>query len=125
MKIKSLSGILAIALSLASPLAVAHGPVKPLHGGVAIKVDETHYEQVANGDAVTIYIYDHGKPIATQGASGKLTVLNGTVKSEIALTPAGDNRLQAQGAKFSSGTKSVATITLKGGKPSTVRFAIK
>ena len=120
----AVSGLAVSGLAV-SGLAVAHGPVTPMHGGVATKIGDIQYEQVVRGDAATIYLYDHGKPVPTQGASGKLTILHGTEKTELTLAPDGENMLRAQGGKFASGTKSVALISLVGQKPVTVRFSIK
>lgn len=125
-RVLSVAAVTIAMIGFVLPAAVsAHGELKPLHGGVVSKVNEIHFEQVAKGDAVMIYVYDHGKAVATKGASGKLVVLNGAEKTELALTPSGENILQGQGAKFASGTRSVATIQLAGGKPTSVRFAIK
>ena len=61
----------------------------------------------------------------TKGATGKIQLLVGTEKTEAALTPAGENRLQAKGNfKVPKGTKAVATVQLSGKQPSTVRFSI-
>ena len=99
---------------------------KPLHGGVVVKASDLDFELVAKADSVTLYVSDHGKPAPTKGASGKLTVLAGAEKTEAALVPAGDNRLEAKGSfKVVSGTKFVATVNLQGGKPVNVRFAMK
>jgi hypothetical protein len=127
MKMNKLRGsFVGAVLSLAVwGVAFAHGPVTPMHGGVATKIGDIQYEQVVKGDAAIIYLYDHGKAVPTKGASGKLTILNGTEKTELTLTPVGENTLRAQGGKFTSGTKSVALISLVGEKPVTVRFSIK
>jgi hypothetical protein len=74
---------------------------------------------------VALYIEDHGKPLSTQGASGKLTVLSGADKNEVELTPAGDNRLDARGVKLAPGAKAVAAVTLPSKKVVTVRFTAK
>jgi hypothetical protein len=71
-------------------------------------------------------VRDHGKPASTQGASGKITVLAGTEKTEATLAPAGDNKLEAKGSfKVAAGTKFVATVGLKGKQPVNMRFALK
>lgn len=99
---------------------------KPLHGGVVVEANDIDFELVAKPDSLTLFVRDHGKPASTQGATAKVTLLNGTEKTEAALTPAGDNKLEAKGPfKVGSGTKAVATVTLAGKKPVNVRFAIK
>lgn len=99
---------------------------EPMHGGVVVETSDMDFELVAKADVVTLYVRDHGKPANTQGASGKLTLLNGSDKAEATLSPAGDNKLQAQGSfKVGAGTKAVATVTLPGKKAVNVRFALK
>ena len=69
---------------------------------------------------------DHGKPAKTEGVSAKLTLLNGTEKSEAVLAPAGEGKLEAKGAfKVAAGTKVVALVMLPGKKAANVRFAVK
>ncbi|WP_066343589.1 hypothetical protein [Azohydromonas lata] len=99
---------------------------EPMHGGVVVEASDMDFELVARSDVVTLYVRDHGKPANTQGASGKLTLLSGSDKAEATLSPAGDNKLQAQGSfKVGAGTKAVATVTLPGKKAVNVRFALK
>lgn len=99
---------------------------EPMHGGVVVESSDMDFELVAKADAVTLYVRDHGKPANTQGASGKLTLLSGSDKTEAMLSPAGDNRLEAKGSfKVGAGTKAVASVTLPGKKAVNVRFALK
>ena len=104
-----------------------HGTVeKPKHGGMMVKASDLDFELVAKAELITLYVVDHGKPAATQGASGKLTLLSGTQKTEAQLAPAGDNALEAKGNfKVGAGTKLVATVLLQGKKPVNVRFELK
>ena len=106
--------------------AETHGhDAAPLHGGVMAEAAHLELELVAKADVVSLYVRDHGKPVSLQGASAKLTLLSGTEKSELQLTPAGE-RLEARGAfKLAPGSKAVATVTLTGKKPIQVRFALK
>lgn len=99
---------------------------KPLHGGVVVEASDMDFELVAKVEQITLYVRDHGKPANTAGAVAKLTLLSGTDKSEIALRPAGDNRLDAKGQfKTGPGSKAVAMVTLAGKKPINVRFSLK
>ena len=98
---------------------------KPLHGGVVVEASDMDFELVAKADQISLHVRDHGKPANVQGASAKLTLLNGSEKSEVQLAPAGD-KLEAKGSfKVGAGTKAVATVTLAGKKPVNVRFALK
>lgn len=98
---------------------------KPTHGGVVSVVKDVNYELVAKPNTMTLYITDHGKPVDTKNASAALTLLSTSSKTEVKLTPAGGNLLQAKGNfQVSTGTKAVASVTT-GGKPQSVRFTLK
>ena len=105
----------------------AHGHEhKPLHGGIVVEANDMDYELVAKPDLLTLHLRDHGKPARTEGVNAKLTLLNGTEKSEAVLVPAGEGRLEAKGTcKVAAGTKVVALVALPGKKPANVRFAVK
>jgi hypothetical protein len=84
------------------------------------------YELVAKADSLTIYTEDHGRKVPTAGATARVTLLNGTEKTEVTLAPAGDNKLEARGSfKIQPGTRAVAVVTLAGKPPITVRYTIK
>ncbi len=122
---KKLLTVIVLALSVISfNAAFAHGGAKPKHGGVVQASNDLSFELVSTSDGASIYVEDHGKPMAPSGMGGKLTVLNGTEKSEADLVPAED-RLNAKGVKLQSGSKAVAVMSAAGKKPITVRFAIK
>lgn len=110
----------------ASGNVMAHGET-PKHGGiVSTTSNDISFELVDKDGKATIYVEDHGKPVATAGASGKLTVLNGTDKVEVPLEPAGENSLVTKGgAKLAKGAKAIAAVTFADKKTVNVRFAIK
>jgi hypothetical protein len=112
-----------LVFGLAAGVAAAHG-TPPQHGGVVREASDLSFELVAKGDAATLYVHDHGKPLATAGMSGRLTVLNGKEKAEADLAPAGDNRLEAR-AKIEKGARVVAVLTTAQKKTLTVRFTVK
>ena len=113
-------------LSAPATFAGAGHDLTPKHGGTVVEVKEVIYELVATSEALSLYLDDHGQKIDTTGATAKVTLLNGTEKSEAPLAPAGDNKLEAKGTfKVTSGTKAVAVVTLAGKAPATARFAIK
>lgn len=105
--------------------AIAHGAGKPLHGGVVQVASDVSFELVAEANGATIYLVDHGQPMASQGIAGKLTVLQGDQKSETDLKSAGENKLRAEGVKIVAGTKIVAVLNNVHGKAVTVRFSVK
>ena len=90
------AGFLALSLNAGQVLAHAeHG--QPQYGGVVAEAGEAQFEIVGKGGQVTVYATNHGAPVATAGASGKLTVLVGAQKTEVLLKPSGDNRLAGPG----------------------------
>jgi hypothetical protein len=113
------------AAALVFNAAQAHGPAAAKHGGTVASASDLGFELVGQPEGAMLYIEDHGKPVATQGATGKLTVLSGADKSEVDLQPAGDNKLEAKGVKLAAGTKAVAAVTLPTRKVVTVRFTVK
>lgn len=118
-------GILTVALWLsAAPVAaLAHGDIDAKHGGITKTQNDLGFELVPQPDGASIYIEDHGKPVPVAGMSGRLTVLNGSQKTEADLVPAGD-RLQAKKVKVAQGSKVVAAIRTAEGKAITVRFTV-
>ena len=55
------------------------------HGGIAVETKQAGLEIVARPDLIQIYVDDHGKPVNLDGAKAKVTLLNGTETSEVAL----------------------------------------
>ncbi len=123
---KKLMALVAMAVTIAiSGNVLAHGD-KPKHGGVVQTASDLSFELVNKDGRATIYVEDHGKPVATTGATGKLTVLNGAEKNEVLLEPAGDNTLATKGeAKLGKGTKAIAAVTFADKKTVNVRFLVK
>lgn len=126
-----LCAALALAVSLSSTAFAAgdhaHGHEhKPLHGGIVVEANDMDYELVAKPDVITLHLRDHGKPAKTEGVSAKLTLLNGTEKSEAMLVSTGEGKLEGKGAfKVAAGTKVVALVALPGKKAANVRFVVK
>lgn len=120
-----LATVAVISLFAAVPSAVlAHGGAQAKHGGVVQVAKDLSFELVAQGDGAAIYVEDHGKPMVPAGMAGKLTVLNGSAKTEAALAATGD-KLVASGIKLDKGAKVVAALTTADRKAITVRFTVK
>ena len=103
----------------------AHG-AKAKHGGIVQSAGDLSFELVAKNGAATIYVDDHGKDLPTAGATGTLTVLKGTEKTELPLVAGGNNTLLVKGdAKLAAGSKAVAAVTFADKKTVSVRFSIK
>jgi len=122
-----MTAFFAAALTLTTPAwADGQHDLKPRHGGVVVVANDLDFELVAKPDRITLHVRDHGKVLPTQGASGKLTLLAGSEKTEVPLAPAGNDRLEAKGSfKVAAGTRAVATVSLPGQKPANVRFVLK
>lgn len=123
---KKFLALVAIAASVAATGAYAHGD-KPKHGGIVQSAsNDISFELVNKDGKATIYVEDHGKPVATAGASGKLTVLNGTEKTEVPLEPTAGNILVSKSdVKLGTGAKAIASVTFADKKTTNVRFSIK
>lgn len=114
--------------SQGKPGSASHGShdLKPQHGGTVAEVQEIAFELVIKPDSVVLYLTDHGKPLSTAGAKGTLTLLTGSQKLDVALTPAATNELRGTAdLKAMGGAKAVATVSLAGKKMITVRFSSK
>jgi hypothetical protein len=126
MKMKQAIQIAALALgALTLNQAMAHGAGKPRHGGVVQVSNDVNFELVAEADGATIYLVDHDAPMSSKGIAGKLTVLQGSNKTEVDVKEAGDNKLRATGVKLGKGDKVVAVLNNVEGKTATVRFTVK
>lgn len=96
-----------------------------LHGGMLSEADHLTFELVPQADKITLHVRDHGKPVSTEGATAKLTVLSGTVKSTIDLTPSGAGQLSAALTQpVAAGSKVVALVKLQGRKATQPRFTL-
>ncbi|MBF0136178.1 MAG: hypothetical protein H7833_13975 [Magnetococcus sp. DMHC-1] len=90
------------------------GVLEPVHGGRMVEAAGHRLELVTNQDRVDLYVTDHGnKPVVVDRASGKVIFLAGQEKKDIALAPAGDNRLTGNG-KIPAGGQVAVVITVEG-----------
>jgi hypothetical protein len=127
--VRTLAVILPLSLSLmlSAGQVFAHGEhLKPQFGGITAEAEVFQIEMVTKGNQITLYLSEHGAPVESAAASGKLLVLTGKVKEEVALTP---NGFQSLGAKLKTNpaqnAKAVATITVPGRGTGTARFTFK
>lgn len=113
---KLLSTVCFLSLLSAVPALAHEGHGKAQYGGVVAEAGMAQFEIVAKDGKVVVYATQHGAPLASTGASGKLTVLEGAKKSEIELKPAGENRLEGNGGAV-PGAKLLVNVQLLGQKP--------
>lgn len=106
--------LLALMLSVTSLASWAHGGVQPQHGGVVQEASDLQFELVNSDVGVTLYVMDHGKPKAVQGATGKLTMLVKGKKTEAPLVVSGANSFKAAVQKLPAGSKVVAAVAWRG-----------
>lgn len=120
------SALLGALLAVATAVAVAHGAVKPLHGGVLGETaSHNHVELVRTEGELIAYLSDAtGKPVPAQGAQLEATLLAGTQKSSARFTAAGVNKMVAS-ARVPAGTKAVLRLTLPGQGAEQLRVTLK
>lgn len=100
-----------------------HGPK---HGGLVREVGNVTFELVAKADSLTLFVADHGKPLATDGAKAQLTLHASNGKTVVTLEPAGENRLAAKGSfKVGVGVRAALAITLPGKSEAKATFNLK
>ena len=116
---------LLVAFAATTALAGSGHDLKPQFGGVVVDTKAGDMEIVAKPESIQIYVTDHGKAVKLDGATAKVTLLNGAEKSEAELTAVG-NKLEVKGIyKVAKGTKGIAVLTLAGKAPVTARFEVK
>jgi len=123
MKSQIEAAVLAAALITLPATALAHGFDEPQQGGIVSTAGDLGFELLSASDGVFIFVIDHGKPYDTAGVTGKITVLNGAVKSEADVVATGANKLEAKGVSVEAGGRAVATLKLANGEALTVRFS--
>ena len=122
---KTVTAVVLSLSAMSTNVALAHGSATARHGGVVATASDLGFELVGIPGGVAIYVDDHGKPMAPTGMTGKLTVLNGSARSEAELVAAGD-KLEAKGSfKVGAGTKVLADVALNGKPAITARFTLK
>lgn len=109
------TGIAALALAALPAAALAHGSMKPQHGGMVQMSGETLIELVAGPKGVDIYLSEEDEPVAVAGFTAKLIQTAGGAKTEAPLKATGANTLSAPGFKAARGAKLVVALVDKSG----------
>lgn len=110
-------------MALVSPVALSHSDAMPQHGGVLHSKYDLNFELVRETNSVSLYVDDHGEPVATNELAGQIMVLAGGKKSEALLTAAGAGKLKASAMQIPDGAKVVVTLTDKNQEVMTVRYS--
>lgn len=121
---KYLAMVLAMvaAMTLISPAALSHSDAKPQHGGVLHSKYDLNFELVRAADSISLYVDDHGEPVATAALTGQIMILAGGKRSEAALMAAGAGKLIATGVHIPDGARVVVSLTDTDKKVMTVRY---
>ena len=93
--------VLLWSLPLATSAAIAQSASdpRPQQGGVAKEAGGLVYEIKVARDEIVVWVRDTaGKPVPTAGSAAKVTLVpDATLRAEVPLKPAGDNRFRATG----------------------------
>lgn len=123
--LNTLFSVFCLSAALTATPAIAHEDHgKAMHGGIVAEAGHAQFEIIPGNGSVSVLVTNHGAPVATAEATGKLTVLAGSSKTEIELKPAGDNRLAGQGS-LPAGAKLLLSVNWPGKKPLQARAVVK
>lgn len=125
-RLRQVFSAMVLAAGLASaPATQAHGTAEPRHGGIVQSAAHLTFELVVVADGAQIFVSDHDEDYDATSLKGRLTVLNGTEKTEADLLPAGGNKLAARGVTLAKGARVVAVLALANGKSTTLRYVLR
>ena len=95
------------------------------HGGVMVDVTGGHAELVESGKELTLYLTDEAeKPLNSQGASGRATVLLGGKTETVDMMPVQPDKLVgALAGPLASGARVVVSVKLANGKSFQMRHS--
>jgi nitrogen fixation protein FixH len=100
----------------------------PRQGGVAKEAGGLVYELKVAPSEILVWVRDDaGKPVPTAGSAAKVTLIpEATLRAEVPLKPAGDNRFRAQG-KFAikPGASAELDVAVGDRPPVKVTFMLK
>ena len=115
---------LTVGLLLSGSAGAHESATKGPNGGQLLDAPGGHWELVAKGGELSLYVIDAAeKPVATKAAKGTATVLVGGKTIAVELAPAEPNMLQGKGDFVSEkGMKVIISVQNLGDKPGTVRF---
>ena len=123
------SKVTAVAMGLAlvsASSALAHGSMKPRHGGQVAMNGETLVEMVRGPQGVSVFVRYDDDPVPASDLTGKLIVTQGAKKFNAPLVSGAGNRLDARGVKIASGAKvAVMLVTRSTQSRSVVNFVAK
>lgn len=113
---------------VAAPAAAQHRhDHKPKHGGLVREANDFVYELKATPTAITVWVTDESdRPVATTGSSATLALVDSGQRVEVALAPAGDNRLAAAGAwSLRAGMVAMLDVSVGGRSVAKLRYTLR
>ena len=123
--VRSASSALVIFLSsFINCAAWAHGDWPPQHGGIMNTGGETSFELVQAATGVYFYASDHGEPLSTQGATGKLTQVRTGATITYEAKADGKERLLVKGLRVRSGERITLQVVFSAGNVAVGRFLV-
>lgn len=116
------------ALAPSSALAQHGHDHKPRHGGLIREAGGFVFELKVAPKEITVWVTDEAdKPVPTTGSTAKVTLIpDATLRAEVPLEPAGDNRFRASGEFAIKPGSSAMLDVVVGGKPvAKLRYVLK
>ena len=115
---------LAALLAFVPAMTLAHGNMKPQHGGIVQMSGETVFELVVKPSSVELYVSEDDEAVAPANATASLVVTAGGKETDVPMSAGPNNGFVAQtrvpkGAsvgvvvKYKNGSKTFTTYTLK------------
>ena len=90
------------------------------------KTNDLQVELINQKNSAIVYVKNRGTKFSTAGASGTLTLTNGSKKTEVPLQPAGGNAMKTKGkTKMVAGANAQASITFADKNTVSASFVIK
>lgn len=116
---------IAVSTALCMGSVSSHGVPTPKHGGLVDIGGEISFEMVTQGRTIKIFVEDHGKPLATKGASGELLLGSETGKRLAALKDSGENSVSGPLPRFKPGDRLFVRVVLGDGSIVVGEFLVR
>lgn len=125
-----------LALALSAGFSLAPGRVQahaehgqPQFGGVVAEAGVFQGEWVqkpAGAAGHQLVLTQHGAPVSTAQAKGRMVIVAGGRSTEVMLVPVGSHRMQpASAVDIPAGARLLVTVTLSDGRQGALRFELR
>jgi hypothetical protein len=115
-------------LLLPLDFALAQHDHKPRHGGLIKETGGFVYELKVARNEITVWVTDESnKPVPTTGSTAKVTLQpDATLRAEVPLEPAGDNRFHTTGDfAIKPGSSALLDVAVGGKSVAKLRYVLK